>query len=786
MSMKKNRLIFLGILTALVGSCKNEDIYLTDNINDAQYAKLWTDAFGKVDPNETWSMARQITMNVTVGYGGKDSVNIHVLTGNPANHEEVYLLADFKVADNSSNSFTFDMPRKQTVAYVECVFPDKMCAQREAVINDNTFNVDFGYTSATGNMSRATSLDVNPTGNEKLDALVNKIVANTDSYIQSDVKNAGSIGAGDVKYWTFDNEEHYPNQYSYIANSSAYNTQIQQGYQSNNYVNAANPYDTRNNIRACEYYTDVPITYEDLIGTESAPGHFPEGKAAVSNGESLKTDFELKIQGSYVVLYPIWAGGNWSQDLGFFVYDAKQNPTPSASNKNALAEGVFYNTKGEIADAANSTNLYDDWDEQPNYDLANFLWQIYNNPPKVSHMRVVLKNEQQNKAEIINMHMQHLKQNYYDAKKSDNKPYYGSRYDNNSNEEWYLQARPIIIQVPYQAYKNANNGAEPDFRLGIYTKSTGRNTHHNYVWNNGEKLYSLKSMNKEGYTDRVYSAVKKADITYKGKTMTRVLIGLEDNATEKNSTNWWENKTYDLNSKQYYICYSDNDCNDIMYLMATPAEILTKATEAEPYIWTIAFEDMGTLGDFDFNDVVLYVKYAKTTGNTKADVYLMAAGGTLETYLYYGGTQLGDEVHKALASTGYKVMINTEASKEGMSGKDTGEYKLLHSQLEVGENFTLSPATGVGQFKIKVTRSDETYYEVTPPQEGGKVPQAIIIEGQWQWPKETHHIYDAYPLIKSENGWGADNYGNASWMNDKVNEHLVSFSFDITASNDNQ
>jgi len=76
-----------------------------------------------------------------------------------------------------------------------------------------------------------------------------------------------------------------------------------------------------------------------------------------------------------------------------------------------------------------------------------------------------------------------------------------------------------------------------------------------------------------------------------------------------------------------------------------------------------AFEDLGAIGDFDFNDVVLRVS---APNNGESTVYLMAAGGTLKSKVVYGDQTLCDEVHEAfevelgggnfdMVNTGYTV-----------------------------------------------------------------------------------------------------------------------------------
>ncbi|MBP3845972.1 MAG: hypothetical protein J6E48_12665, partial [Prevotella sp.] len=66
----------------------------------------------------------------------------------------------------------------------------------------------------------------------------------------------------------------------------------------------------------------------------------------------------------------------------------------------------------------------------------------------------------------------------------------------------------------------------------------------------------------------------------------------------------------------------------------------------------IICEDLGNIGDFDFNDVVFYAKVWKSG---KTDIWLLAAGGTLDL------TVAGREVHEAFGVS-KSTMVNTMES----------------------------------------------------------------------------------------------------------------------------
>ena len=97
------------------------------------------------------------------------------------------------------------------------------------------------------------------------------------------------------------------------------------------------------------------------------------------------------------------------------------------------------------------------------------------------------------------------------------------------------------------------------------------------------------------------------------------------------------------------------DFGDDWILKVVPGE----SNIEETYDIRIMGEDLSATeaGDFDFNDIVLDVKFAKT-GETTTKVCLRAAGGTLPVYIIAGGESF--EVHD-LFKVGTGVMVNTAA-----------------------------------------------------------------------------------------------------------------------------
>ena len=170
-------------------------------------------------------------------------------------------------------------------------------------------------------------------------------------------------------------------------------------------------------------------------------------------------------------------------------------------------------------------------------------------------------------------------------------------------------------------------------------------------------------------------------------------------------------------------------------------------------VWTLAFEDMSTIGDFDFNDVVLVIDPYSKTG--VADVYLAATGGTLNSYIYYEDTLLG-EAHQLLGSVenGKNVIANTYEQKYKMKKIYTIKFGNV--------------AAEAAKFKVVAGNNVITFPKI------GEVPKALCVAGFWSWPKESSRVDHSYPMFRD---WGMDfnNEKFKDWYEKPDHDKIVKF-----------
>lgn len=195
---------------------------------------------------------------------------------------------------------------------------------------------------------------------------------------------------------------------------------------------------------------------------------------------------------------------------------------------------------------------------------------------------------------------------------------------------------------------------------------------------------------------------------------------------------------------------NDLDCNDVIFCVTTKMDIYKptivnpdvyeKADYHDSLTWTIAFEDVARKADFDFNDAVIRLQpdYKQQT----CRVWVTAAGSTSRMFLHYDGpagdVNLG-EIHQLMGGS-FNVPINTTTT---IAGTDFAEV----ATVAWPRNYNMN--RDAQRFYIEVKRGDceDCSDVITLADEPGKMPEALLVAGNWQWPMEGVHIFGAYHIF---------------------------------------
>ena len=207
----------------------------------------------------------------------------------------------------------------------------------------------------------------------------------------------------------------------------------------------------------------------------------------------------------------------------------------------------------------------------------------------------------------------------------------------------------------------------------------------------------------------------------------------------------------------------DLDCNDVMFEVSADLEIHHPSV-VEPDLkpfgeyddimpWTLAFEDLGRNADFDFNDAV--IQLVPNQEKEQCCVMVKAAGNNSRMYLHYDGPD-GDvnmgEIHELLGRNASDV-VNTKTAvpETPFVQVDCVKWPRGYIMQQDARRFYI---------EVKRGRCDDCSDVITLAEEPGKVPEALLIAGEWKWPKEGVNIMDAYPSFKQ---WAKDNTDMKHW-----------------------
>lgn len=240
-----------------------------------------------------------------------------------------------------------------------------------------------------------------------------------------------------------------------------------------------------------------------------------------------------------------------------------------------------------------------------------------------------------------------------------------------------------------------------------------------YISQNGKYFHSKKEDNDCGHVHAV-------QFSYGGKEY----FSFED----------WENKRFSL--------------NDIIFTIENKPRVLDYGAVG----FTMAFEDMGSIGDFDFNDVVLQVE--REDGKQEGNITLAAAGATYYIEVLYNGNVIdwgggAKEVHEAFG-VDRKTMVNTgkgEYKQPKVIKKNFGDVR---TRSDIAKNFSLRVYTGdPGDSETKEYNTIQI-----PNTTEGVAPQGFVVNNlRWSWPNERQSILDKYPAFLN---W-VQNQQNTHW-----------------------
>ena len=204
-----------------------------------------------------------------------------------------------------------------------------------------------------------------------------------------------------------------------------------------------------------------------------------------------------------------------------------------------------------------------------------------------------------------------------------------------------------------------------------------------------------KTKIKQPGTNPCYASTFKMPVTQDGDD--KMFLGFED------WPNIYDNSDFDLND----VVFAFDGCQPII-------------VNEEPDKWLLACEDLGGSFDIDYNDVVFSVEHI--SGQNKAKLTPLAAGGTLASYIYFQDPRGNGNRNKCFGEI-HQLFGAAEA--------ESGEYEIVNArsryekiaptiEFDVDENWTMAyystgetggtnygGAVNMGGFEIRTLKSGE-------------------------------------------------------------------------------
>lgn len=253
-------------------------------------------------------------------------------------------------------------------------------------------------------------------------------------------------------------------------------------------------------------------------------------------------------------------------------------------------------------------------------------------------------------------------------------------------------------------------------------------------------------------TDKTRGSVRALSWTYDG----RLLCGFGDQSND-----------YDLND---FVWWVDGDVTN-----TTKIRITTQASSS----WIVACEDLGGTFDYDFNDLVFALRKTQLKNDkTKATLELipLAAGGTLDAKLVYGGDVKG-EIHDLIQpGASFDEPLNVTA---GSAPKEGTPIVVADEENAIGWNDDINTIIKTNVKVQVIQKKDEdavekNYFIEAYDKDNKKedsAPEMLILPSGWDWPAEEVPVKDVYAGFKT---WASD-ASVATWCTEKNGEQKTQF-----------
>ena len=707
--MKKNY-FFKGMaavaIVALTASCSKETDVFDKTIQQQEstmaFEKSFAETFGTVNSNQTWKTVSQRNAQVSVNLGVDQNYTVAIYSNNPLFGGAASMLAITQVKEGQTANVTFDAPTAQVTFYVGVFDSKGHGVSQVANLNGDKIVANVGKSSAKARATRATE-------------------AQYPTYAKS-MSDYLNFTEAEMKQWTALTNEvltSYPN-----GNHTLNDLQYMEGQETGKFYGDGDGAHYR-------IPSGTTVTESFNVGDGATLDNvvlYVEGKAVITPNNNLNAitlvvapNGEIEFQGenrmSTTGRFVVAAGGKITGTDGALFGIENAAPCYNAGTidfKGTLRVNGsdFYNCGTVNVDILTGTTKYTT--------VTNF--------GKITARTNEIQGEAYN-GYYINACYLHFteKAGIGQLTLLDN-----SRLD--VGGQLYLTGENYMYTL---SEINANSiywqdgimhGPTSEGEFAVIKSTKFLVSHANDINTYGNIYYDIDP--EEFYS---YEGVKH-DINNYWNAAHHIQGGgtADPNSKWAQDAQYWCKAPITLwsNEATTTLTIPAGECTGNGYNDKEPGII---PIPSDPVVYCIAFEDLGSTDDFDFNDIVLFVEH-DVQSNT-ANVKLMAAGGTLSVDVKYG-----DEV---IFSKNDGKMTNTTTKGNVIATKEV----------------SMTSAGNLDNFSLVVKRDNGQSSVISSAAVTGKAPQALIIPCGWEWPIERINIKDAYPKFAD---WVKD-VNNIDW-----------------------
>ena len=750
---------FLGIICSIAFlSCLDEDYFLEQF--EKKYNKQWEKLFGKMDPEHDWNIISQIEAIVDVPAGGEYTARIY--TTHPKDKRS-RLVAQIPVEGTGSIRFDLEKISKDVYARVKDA-QGKTAFEGYFVIDGHEVFISQDN-ARSGSISRAETTEQVP---QALSSLTNASTFNVASIYRDGANEWNEITWFDNKNNNSGLTQINYGQIKYVVSQGINGHDRIDGIEADEQLGYIYKSDNQNNITC--------VKFKDFIyNIVRSGGVFDEGGGNLSNdtdnrgkdGMSGKVVYVTQSSGPVELSY-VYGNTGLHSAMGYFYWKEGQdyhNAPKIVFMNNALPH---HNLK---VSSPNKNNNSSAWNDAITLEEINTGSMGYG---------IAIGDANDN--------------NHYVFGPKYKLVYYGDNYESPGSYNF-----PEGVHIGFFLFtnywdKDYNNdgsgslawGCQSPMNIGLVNP----NNNDGVTW--GDRIlrpifYSIPDYNKENL--EYYNYRTKQD---KGQS---IEIPVQNGQGEISAVTY----KYQGNIILGFEDGVDKDMNDILLLVE--ADVLLEGetsgetedfieedknyTEPEPesQSWIIACEDLGNIGDYDFNDAVF--KVAHVAGTNKLKVIPLASGGTYDIEVRYKGRNISqyDENGNFIdskASIDFHKLINPEATQKNnglwqqINDKEKGDegdtITITDDALTSGFSLANGDYTNHG-FSVYVEKNNGASITINQPALDKKAPQMLVLPEYWIWPSEGNIITSGYPDFKN---WTNQQNIKSDWYTNPETDYLVS------------